>query len=93
MVMLWIFKSSHQRDVVRSHSSTQRSRIKIYPSVKLKECMVKHTGGQPPPLSSVLSRIILKDVPYWPHNYSLEKNQVPRELTLIAISLACLVAQ
>jgi hypothetical protein len=24
---------------------------------------------------------------YWPHNYSLEKNQVPRELELIAISL------
>ncbi len=35
----------------------------------------------------------LIDVPYWPHNYSLEKDQVPRELTLIAISLACLVAQ
>ncbi len=35
----------------------------------------------------------LEDVPYWPHNYSLEKNKVPRELALIAISLACLVAQ
>jgi hypothetical protein len=31
--------------------------------------------------------------PYWPHNYSLEKNQVPRELALIAISLACLLVQ
>ncbi len=30
---------------------------------------------------------------YWPHNYSLEKNQVARELTLIAISLVCLLAQ
>jgi hypothetical protein len=49
------------------------------------------TGRQPPPLSSVLYGIILKDVPYWPHNYYLEKNQVPRELALIAISLACLV--
>jgi hypothetical protein len=42
------------------------------------------TGRQLPPLSSVL---------YWPHNYSLEKNQVPRELALIAISLACLLIQ
>jgi hypothetical protein len=53
--------------------------------------LTPYTGRQPPPLSSVLYRIILKDVPYWPHNYSLEKNQVPRELTLIAISLTCLV--
>ncbi len=37
------------------------------------------------------SRPRMKDVRYWPHNYSLEKNQVPKELTLIAISLACLV--
>jgi hypothetical protein len=42
------------------------------------------TGWQLPPLSSVL---------YWPHNYSLEKNQVPRELALIAITLACLLVQ
>jgi hypothetical protein len=35
----------------------------------------------------------LKGILYWPHNYSLEKNQVARELTLIAISLAFLVAQ
>ncbi len=48
---------------------------------------------QLPPLSSVLYRIVLKDVPYWPHNYSLEKNQVPRELALISISLACLLVQ
>ncbi len=35
----------------------------------------------------------LKDLPYWPRNYSIEKNQVPRELALIAKNLACLVAQ
>jgi hypothetical protein len=35
----------------------------------------------------------IKDVTYWPHNYSLEKNQVPREVALIAISLACLLVQ
>jgi hypothetical protein len=35
----------------------------------------------------------LTGVLYWPHNYSLQKNQLARELTLIAISLACLVAQ
>jgi hypothetical protein len=29
----------------------------------------------------------------WPHNHSLEKNQVPRELALIAIFLACLLVQ
>jgi hypothetical protein len=40
----------------------------------------------------LLNFFILR-LPYWPHNYSLEKNQVPRELTLIAISIACLVAQ
>ncbi len=51
------------------------------------------TGRQPPPLSSVLWGIISKRRSYWPDNYSLEKNQVPRELALIAISLACLVAQ
>ncbi len=55
-------------------------------------CIVD-TGRHPPPLSSVLYGIISKDVHYWPHNYSLEKNQVLRELALIAISLACLVAQ
>jgi hypothetical protein len=52
------------------------------------------TGRQLPPLSSVLYGIISKRRSVlWPHNDSLEINQVPRELTLIAISLACLVAQ
>ncbi len=46
------------------------------------------------PLSPLFCKgLFMKDVPYWPHNYSLEKNQVPRELTLIAISRTYLVAQ
>jgi len=48
------------------------------------------TGRQPPPLSSVLYGIIYKRRSYWPHKYSSEKNQVPRELALIALSLACM---
>ncbi len=32
----------------------------------------------------------MKDVLYWPHKYTLEKNQVPREFALIALSLAYL---
>ncbi len=51
---------------------------------------VAPTGRQPPPPYSVLFRIISKRRCILPHNFSLEKNQVPRELTLIAISLACL---
>jgi hypothetical protein len=52
------------------------------------------TGRQPPPLYSVLYGIISKRPCVLPDNFSLEKNQgVPRELALIAISLACLVAQ
>ncbi len=45
-----------------------------------------------PPLFSVLYGIISKRPSVLTHNCSLEKNQVPRELALIAISLACLVA-
>ncbi len=55
--------------------------------------LILPTGRQLRPLSSVLYRIILKDVTFWPHNYSLEKNQVPREGALTAISLACLLVQ
>ncbi len=51
------------------------------------------TGRQLPLSPLFCTGSFLKDVPYWPHNYSLEKNQVPRELTLIAISLTFLVAQ
>jgi hypothetical protein len=54
---------------------------------------VPTTGRQLHPLSSVLYGIILEEVLYRPHNYSFEKNQVPRELALIAISLACLLVQ
>ncbi len=47
-----------------------------------------------PPLFSVLYEIIPKRrcvLGLLPHNCSLEKNQVPRELKLISISPACLV--
>ncbi len=54
---------------------------------------VAPTVRQPPPLYSVLYGIISKRRCILPRNFSLEKNQVPRELALIAISLACLVAQ
>ncbi len=53
---------------------------------------VPATGRQPPPLYSVLYGIISKRHCKLPSNCSLEKNQVPRELALIAISLAYLVA-
>jgi hypothetical protein len=55
--------------------------------------MVAHTGRQLRPLFSVLYRIITKRRTFWPHNYSLVKNQVPREVALTAISLACLLVQ
>ncbi len=53
------------------------------------------TGRKPPPLSSVLYGKISKrrSVLAGQLLLTLEKNQVPRELALIAISLACLVAQ
>ncbi len=50
-----------------------------------------HFRGHPT-LYSVLYGIISKRRCLLPRNCSLEKNQVPRELTPIAISLACLVA-
>jgi hypothetical protein len=51
------------------------------------------TGRQPPFLYSVLYGIIFKRHSVLQCNCSLEKNQVPRELALTAISLGCLVAQ
>ncbi len=52
------------------------------------------TTGRQLPLSPLFCTGFFSErVLYWPHNYSLEKNQVARELTLIAIPLACLVAQ
>jgi hypothetical protein len=51
------------------------------------------TGIQQPPLYSVLYGIISKGRCVLPRNFSLEKNQGPRELALISKSLACLVDQ
>jgi hypothetical protein len=57
---------------------------------------VQSTGRQPPPLYSVLYGTGYSNSKrnyVLPRNCSVEKNQVPRELALKAISLACLVAQ
>jgi hypothetical protein len=52
-----------------------------------------NTGRQLPPLSSVLYRIISERRSVLAAKILLRENQVPRELALIAISLACLVVQ
>jgi hypothetical protein len=52
-----------------------------------------HSYRQPSPLYSFLYGIISKIRCVLPRNFSLEKYLVPGELALIAISLACLVAQ
>jgi hypothetical protein len=79
--------SSKQTQIVFTHASKVHFR-----PVKLVHRGKPQVGNLPlSPLFCTGS--FLKDVLYWPHNYFLEKNQVPRELTLIAISLACLVAQ
>jgi hypothetical protein len=61
----------------------------------LRDPTLKILFRQPPPLYSVLYGIISKGrcILLRNRNCSLEKNQMPRESTLIAISLACLVAQ
>jgi hypothetical protein len=56
-----------------------------------RQCELKPQVGNHP--LSTLYGIISKRRCVLPLNCSLEKNQVPRELLLIAISLACLVAQ
>jgi hypothetical protein len=65
----------------------------VYPPPPRLRCGGRITGRQPPPLYSVLYGIISRRRCVLPRNFSLEKNQVPRELTLISKSLACLVAQ
>ncbi len=66
----------------------------MYFTLSLTRCAVCNSLVGNYPLSPLFcTGQFLEDVPYWPHNYSLEKNQVPRELALIAISLACLEAQ
>jgi hypothetical protein len=54
---------------------------------------VSSTGRQLPPLSSVLYRIISKRRYILAAQLLLRENQVPREVALIAISLACLLVQ
>ncbi len=50
------------------------------------------SGRQPSPFYSVLYGIISKRRCVLPRNYSLQENQVLRELALASMSLACLVA-
>jgi hypothetical protein len=78
----------------RTHlGDTQGKYVDISDRVALDRDGAVHSYRQPSPLYSFLYGIISKRRCVLPRNFSLEKNLVPGELALIAIFLACLVAQ